>query len=703
MSTSAIPMSEQVECETTPEAANNGAEAAAGRDELSLSRSSGSLSSDSSEPALKPPTVNGVSDPNNSFAAVSAPDVRFQVDWRNLKFTVDKKISRKETRRLEILKGVSGVAKPGRFTAILGASGAGKSSTLNILAGRLRSHGDATVTGEILINGEPLDQRHFEQNSAYVMQHDALMETLTPREAFMFAAKLRLPKSLPLEVKQERVEQMLVALDLIKCADSYIGGEQIQGISGGERKRVSIGIELITNPSIIFTDEPTSGLDSFTALTTVELLVNLAHAGDRTVMATIHQPNSDMFELFDDLIVMAEGQVMYIGPADEAVDYFKGLGYPCRQYSNPADFFINLVHGRGDKNLQKRIDLAQNAHNILIEPILKAKLDHLKEQNDKQGVESSQNNDEENRKVRQLKAAGKHDKASTLEQLKLLCWRTSANFRRQPITGRVRLGQNVFFALLMGILFFDLGQSTRAVQGRVGAIFATLMNQAMGTLMSVILTFPVEKIMFHRERANGMYSTFSYFFAKVVVELPYNVMYTTIFVAIAYPMIGFGSNFEQGLRYWLMLLTIAQVAYSLGILLGAFMPNAQAAMSASSAFVLPFIFFSGFFVNIDDMPVWISWLSWLSWAKYGIEALIVNEFSDDFIVSDCDPNQGCTNFSNGAEIRAFYGYEDVNFWQWWAVMAGMFIFFLALGLYFLRSKAKSQSREPLRKEAPEDV
>lgn len=634
-------------------------------------------------------------DLNNSFAFVSQADGRYQVDWRNIKFRVDKKVSRKEVQTLNILKGISGVAKPGRFTAILGASGAGKSSFLNILAGRLRSHGDATVTGEILINGEPLNQRDFEQNSAYVMQHDALMETLTPREAFMFAAKLRLPKEMPLVEKQDRVEQMLQALDLTKCADSHIGGNMLQGISGGERKRVSIGIELITNPSIIFVDEPTSGLDSFTAYQTIELLVDLAHSG-RTVISTIHQPNSEMFSMFDDLIVVSEGQIMYTGPAKDAVQYFTDIGYPCPQFSNPADFFIDLVHGREDRNLEKRMEIAQTAHRRLIAPIIDANLDHLKANN----AESSENVLGSQRG----KSYSKGDKATTFEQFRLLCWRTAVNFRRQPVTGKVRIFNQIFFGLIMGILFFDLDQTNRAVGGRVGAMFACLLNQAMGTMMTVILTFPVEQIMFQRERANGMYSTFSYFFAKVAVELPYNIMYTTVFVCIAYPMIGLGENFEQAVKFWFMLLTAAEVAYSLGILIGAVMPSPEAAMTAASAFILPFILFSGFFVNTEDMQDWISWLSWLSWVKYAIEGLMVNEFISSFDVTNCESidSAGCS-FSNGDEIIEYYGYEDVNYWEWWAVLFGMFIFYLCVGLAFLRSKAKSKSREPLKKEDPADV
>ena len=174
---------------------------------------------------------------------------------------------------------------------------------------------------------------------AYVQQEDVMFQTLTVRECFMFAAQLRLPSSVD---HQQKVDELIENLRLDKAADTKIGGPLVKGVSGGERKRTSIGVELITDPSLIFLDEPTTGLDSFTAEIVVEILKNLADSG-RTIISTIHQPNTETFEHFDQLMLMSKGHIIYMNDASKAVDYFKTIGYECPPQTNPADFFMSMM------------------------------------------------------------------------------------------------------------------------------------------------------------------------------------------------------------------------------------------------------------------------------------------------------------------------------------------------------------------------
>jgi ABC-type multidrug transport system ATPase subunit len=223
---------------------------------------------------------------------------------------------------------------------LLDLLGAGKTTLLNFLSGREISK-NLSKTGNIYINGVEKDKiKNFAQISAYVQQDDILFQTMTVRECLEFAAKLKLKGTL--ESKISRVNDLITELRLNKCQNTKIGGPLVKGVSGGERKRCSIGVELITDPTLIFLDEPTTGLDSFTAQSVMETLKDLAMTG-RTVISTIHQPNSDIFEAFDRLMLMAQGKIIFFNEARLAVDYFTGINYRCPEMSNPADYFMSMM------------------------------------------------------------------------------------------------------------------------------------------------------------------------------------------------------------------------------------------------------------------------------------------------------------------------------------------------------------------------
>lgn len=222
------------------------------------------------------------------------PDIK----WSQVNFKVGKKT---------ILENCYGDVKAGTLCAIMGPSGCGKSSLLNVLAGRSTPAPGIEITGKFQVAGKLINPSSFRRNIAYVMQDDALLATATPREALQFSAALRLPPSTTLEEISELVERTLEHLGILECADVMIGGELIKGISGGQRKRTSVGVEIITSPSLLFLDEPTSGLDSYSAYNCVQLLKDIAKQDQTTVLCTIHQPSSEIFYLFDIVIYLKEG------------------------------------------------------------------------------------------------------------------------------------------------------------------------------------------------------------------------------------------------------------------------------------------------------------------------------------------------------------------------------------------------------------
>lgn len=239
-----------------------------------------------------------------------------------------------------ILSGISGMASPGEILAVLGPSGSGKSTLLNVLGGRLQgNHGGAVVA-----NGRR-PGRAVQRRTGFVPQDDVLYPHLTVRETLVFCALLRLPAALPRAEKVRAAEEVMAELGLSKCENTIVGNSFVRGVSGGERKRVSIGHEMLINPSLLILDEPTSGLDSTAAHRVVATLAGLARKG-KTVVASVHQPSSRVYQMFDKVLLLAEGRCLYFGYGRDAMDYFASVGFSPRFPVNPADFMLDLCSGK---------------------------------------------------------------------------------------------------------------------------------------------------------------------------------------------------------------------------------------------------------------------------------------------------------------------------------------------------------------------
>ncbi len=262
---------------------------------------------------------------------------------------------RSNTTQRCILNNVSGVAEPGTLTAIMGASSAGKTTLLNVLTSR-NLHG-VTYDGKILVNGQDVGYG-IRAIAAYAQQRDAFIGTLRVREHLWFHARLRMDRNIPDADRKIRVDEVLDETGLRKCADTFIGiPGKTKGISGGEMKRLSFASEVLTNPPILFCDEPTSGLDSFMAENVISTLKGLAAKG-KTVLVTIHQPSSEVYQLFDNLLLMSQGKVAYMGDAKSALAFFKTAGYPCPDNFSPPDHFVHqlaITPGK-EEECQERIE-----------------------------------------------------------------------------------------------------------------------------------------------------------------------------------------------------------------------------------------------------------------------------------------------------------------------------------------------------------
>ena len=284
------------------------------------------------------------------------------IDFEGLQVSVPIKGPNKrlagEDRKL-ILKGISGKLQPSRLMAMMGSSGAGKTTLLDVLAGNTPA--GVRVEGRLDVNGAPRRLTEFRQISCYVMQSDVLLSSATVRESIATSALLKLPRTVSRRDKLKRVEEIVRELGLVSCANTLIGDEVlgIKGISGGQKRRVSIGVELVKDPVAIFLDEPTSGLDSEVAVHLVKLLGEMCAKG-RTVALTIHQPNSLITSQFVDYLLLADGQLAYGGPWEDAVDFFNRAGLRCPQYMNPSDYFIHVV----DDNIDLLVDQLESSKKL---------------------------------------------------------------------------------------------------------------------------------------------------------------------------------------------------------------------------------------------------------------------------------------------------------------------------------------------------
>lgn len=371
-----------------------------------------------------------------------------------------------------ILRSMSGAVRAGTMLAVMGSSGAGKTSLLNLLAGRITTSKGAKAAGAVYVNGEPRDYSKFKKLAAYVLQDDDMFAELTVEETLTYAALLRLPVSMPKEKKLLRVQKVIQELGLNKVKDTMIGNQIIRGISGGERKRVNIGSELVTDPALLFLDEPTTGLDSFNALNVMTSLRHLAVNG-RTIVSTIHQPRSSIFALFDQLCLLSEGRVMYFGPAKDAVPYFAGLNFQSPAQFNPADFFLDLLSvdprsADRELNTQARVEYLGNKFEAQSEPLMV--------DGPHQDVEAGAG--EEGSKDEQLKDT--EFQTSWVNEFIVLCSRSTRLAVREKASNVVRLGQVIFFSIILGLIWLNNGRDddNRDAQGSLaGVLFFIIINQ----------------------------------------------------------------------------------------------------------------------------------------------------------------------------------------------------------------------------------
>ncbi|XP_042501307.1 ABC transporter G family member 21 isoform X2 [Macadamia integrifolia] len=523
-----------------------------------------------------------------------------------------------------VLSGVSGIVQPGELLAMLGPSGSGKTTLLTALAGRL----PGKISGSITYNGQPFSGS-IKRKTGFLTQDDVLYPHLTVLETLTYTALLRLPNKLTRAEKVEQAELVILELGLTRCRNSIVGGVLLRGLSGGERKRVSIGQEMLVNPSLLLLDEPTSGLDSTTAQRIVATLQGLARGG-RTVVTTIHQPSSRLYWMFDKLVVLTDGHPIYSGTASRVMEYFGSIGYvPRMDLVNPADFLLDLANGVGpdmkqgdryDNHGRSESDDQNSIKKLLISSYKKNLNDNLK-------AEIRGNYGDQNTSLPPTsysKGSEQQWNTTWCEQLKVLFVRGLKERRHESYSG-LRVFQALSVSILSGLLWWHSDPSH--VQDQVGLLFFFSTFWGFFPMFNAIFAFPQERAMLIKERSSGMYRLSSYYFARTAGDLPMELVLPTIFVAITYWM---GGLKPFPINFVLTLLTILYnvlVSQGLGLALGAVLMEVKQATTLASVLMLVFLLAGGYY--IQHIPPFIAWIKYCSFSYYCYKLLIGIQYTDN--------------------------------------------------------------------------
>lgn len=606
--------------------------------------------------------------------------------WRNVCYSIT---DPKTNSRRNIIENVSGYVKPGEIMAIMGPSGAGKSSFLDLLAGRKDPR---AVSGEILLNGQPGEIKYV---STYVMQDDALMGVLTIRENIQFAADLCFPPDYQQSEREIRVQAIIEEFGLERVADSKIGTVFVRGVSGGEKRRCAIASQIITLPNVIFLDEPTTGLDSAAAYNVMRSIKSMAQSHGLTVIASIHQPSTETYSLFDKLLILGRGRTLYFGEREEAISYFESLGYACPPYSNPADHFLTLVNSdfmRDQSEAEKIIDsfneaFLESEYKLDVDQQIKKLVE--KYLNDESMVAIS--SDTTSRYARGFFA-----------QTRIIMARSLKNASRNILMFWIRVAMYVALAILMGSTWWQVGFEQKNIQDRFSAHFFSV---AFLVFMSVagIPGFLEERLVFQRERANGFYSVGPYALANTLIAIPFVMIIALSFSIVAYPMIGLHAGGEHAAKFVLFLFMALYVAESMVVFISVCIPIFVAALALAAFANGFFMVVEGYFVRRDSIPKGWKWAHYIDYQKYAFEGIVKNDFTGLTFTCDrmtqlvngtestiCKCDHGVVNNPScqytGTDVLASYGYTEIVYWKWALALVGLSLAF-RLGFYLvLRSK-----------------
>eukprot|EP00842_Homolaphlyctis_polyrhiza_P005452 jgi/Hompol1/5908/HPOL_004754-RA len=594
---------------------------------------------------------------NRKRMALPAPHLGVGISVNDLSYTVGSK---------QILKNLSGEFPGGQLTAIMGPSGSGKTTLLDILAGKRKS---GSLKGSFSV-GKDLSALALRSIRGYVDQEDVFMPTMTPREVLMFSASLRLPESISTKDKRERVNLVLEELGLTGIADSRIGNSLKRGISGGERRRLSIGVELIVNPGILFLDEPTSGLDSYNAAQVMETLSTLAHKSKRTVICSIHQPRSDIYAMFDQVVLVSNGSIVYFGAGNAASQHFKNRQLPCPPGYNIADHLLDIAFKFQNEGLPEHVSATTTAtdrHSGSPDKASKAIRRSTVANASSDDLDSSAKTLEDVVVMSEMPKPSDQDSygktpytASFLTQLGVLLHRSWIHFWRQPGLFLTHLAVSAVIGVFLGGVYWKADSSLSGIQNRLGSIFFQLSLLGFSSLSAISMIFDI---------------------------IPLRIIPGLVMTIPPFWMIGYTAATGSFVRYVCVMAVFSANCGLFCLAIGCAISEYGTAVLVASISLLFQMLFAGLLVNQVQITGALKWIQYLSYFKYGFEAIAINDaaglnFSDQ--ISNVD-------FGVAASaILAKFGLDITAFWRDLTISIGLFLALMMIVLLLVTFKIRER-------------
>lgn len=549
---------------------------------------------------------------NETYQLLEEPLLDINLHWENITLTADK--------NKQILKNVSGYANSGEITAILGPSGSGKTSLLNVLACRTLYSKNIMLAGKCYVNDYLRNENTFKKRVGYVTQEDCLFSFLTVYET-LYLGTCFYCNDLTKNEKDDLILDIINQLNLSKVKDTIVGDYRNKGLSGGEKKRLSIGLELISQPKIILLDEPTSGLDSFQALSVINTLEELSREGI-TIIISIHQPSSTIMNLINNIILISEGQTVYCGPTDRAVNYFLDIGFEMKNNFNPADFYLDLIALNYTSTelldeSKKRLNNLVNKWKEITPPV-------------RTGYQTIESNliIEKNNK-------------NSLSLIKYLGWRSIKQSSRNTFALKIKIFTNIFFALVLGGIY----SNSNSVQDITGVLFFIAINQSFGNTMGIINIFIHEKRIIQKEIDSNAYNLLPYYITKIITEIPFTIFPPLLFGIINYWVVGLYPNVWRFLIFLLQITIESITAMSMGIFISSISSSIEIATTIAPILNILFFLFAGLFININSLPKVLQFFPYISFIKWSFQALVLNQYkgNEEVLEIYCHKNRSISN------------------------------------------------------------
>ncbi|XP_016991260.1 ATP-binding cassette sub-family G member 1 [Drosophila rhopaloa] len=580
-----------------------------------------------------------------------------------------------------VLKGITGTFKSGELTAIMGPSGAGKSSLMNILTGLTKTG----VSGKIEIG-------KARKLCGYIMQDDHFFPYFTVEETMLMAATLKISnKCVSLKEKRTLIDYLLNSLKLTKARQT-----KCSNLSGGQKKRLSIALELIDNPAVLFLDEPTTGLDSSSSFDTIQLLRGLANEG-RTIVCTIHQPSTNIYNLCNLIYVLSAGRCTYQGTPQNTVMFLSNVGLECPPYHNPADFLLECANGDYGDQTESLAEAAKDTRWRYDQQLMQGEAAVLPSETQVAKFNESQSPGQVQVQVQKIeiqnmessKDLTKHTYPPTeYMRLWLLIGRCHLQFFRDWTVTYLKLAIHVICSVLIGLFFGDSGSNATKQISNVGMIMIHCVYLWYTTIMPAILRYPSEIEIIRKETFNNWYKLRTYYLATIITSTPVHIIFSTVYITIGYLMTDQPIEMERFVKYLLSAVVVTICADGLGVFLGTVLnPVNGTFVGAISTSCM--LMFSGFLILLNHIPAAMRFMAYISPLRYALENMVISLYGNQRGQLVCPPTEFYCHFKNAVTVLRQFGMEGGDFGHNIMMILTQIAIFKVLAYFTLKHKMKS--------------